>query len=127
MMRTRRRFDRRHGKAQALPDRVAAVVADDMPWQVYVLADAARKRFSISMARDPISRAYRHRQLVPGTDQPKQRTPYLVFTESFACRHTALAKMKRMRLWTAAELKKQIAAANPGMADLYVDPFGEEA
>jgi predicted GIY-YIG superfamily endonuclease len=98
-----------------------------MPWQVYVLADGARKRFSISMARDPIARAYRHRQAVPSTDQPKQRTPFLVFTESFACRHTALAKMKRMRLWTVAELRKAIAAVNPGMSDLYRDPFGEDA
>ncbi|MCQ8186541.1 hypothetical protein [Parvularcula maris] len=126
-MRTRRRFGRRHGKARALPDRVPKPAAEDLPWQVYVLADAARKRFSISMARDPIARAYRHRAAVPSTDQPKQRTPYLVFTEPFACRHTALAKMRRMRLWTATELRKAISAVNPGMADLYVDPFGEEA
>ncbi len=79
------------------------------------------------MARDVIARTYRHRQAIRTKDEPKRRTPLLVYVEPFACRHTALAKMRRMRLWPVAELRRVIGERNPGWEDLYEDPFGDAA
>ncbi|MEE4210945.1 MAG: hypothetical protein V2I43_16980 [Parvularcula sp.] len=122
-----RTFRRRRRVTPLFGDQVAPVPAEDAAWSVYVLTDDARKSFSISMGREVIARTYRHRQEVRTSDEPKRKTPRLVYVEPFACRHTALAKMRRMRLWPVTELRRVIGERNPRWEDLYRDPFGDAA
>ena len=42
----------------------------------------------------------------------------LVLVESFDCRHTALARMKRVRAWPVAERRRLVTASNPTWDDL---------
>ncbi|NRA31141.1 MAG: hypothetical protein HRU11_12875 [Parvularculaceae bacterium] len=70
--------------------------------------------FSISMAKDAGARALRHRVC----SNLKQHTPFLVLTEAYADRHTAVARMQRMRLWSGDALREAIEAVNPDWKDL---------
>jgi predicted GIY-YIG superfamily endonuclease len=106
---------------------VPVVPQADAAWHVYVLTDEARRAFSISIARDVIARCYRHRQLVDTADMPRRPTPRLVLVEAYACRHTAFARMRRMRLWNIRELRAMIETTNPDWDDLYRDPFEQSA
>jgi len=91
-----------------------AVEAGPYPWVVYVLTDAPRQRYSISMAKDAGARALRHRVC----QNLKQVTPFLVLTEPYADRHTAVARMQRLRLWSGDALRELIEASNPEWQDL---------
>lgn len=91
-----------------------AVDVGPHPWVVYVLTDAPRQRFSISMAKDAGARALRHRLC----SNLKQHTPFLVLTEAYADRHTAIARMQRMRLWSDGALRQAIEISNPQWKDL---------
>ena len=105
----------RPGRVSApLPDRMDGTPAGAYPWVVYVLTDSARERFSISMAKDAGARALRHR--ICGN--LRQRTPLLVLTEAYADRHTAVARMLRLRAWNDAAIRQLIDRANPGWQDL---------
>ncbi|GGY54596.1 hypothetical protein GCM10007148_25340 [Parvularcula lutaonensis] len=99
-----------------LADRAVKVDPGVRPWMVYVLTESGRKRFSISMAKDVDARVFRHRELIDPA--LKARTPLLVHTEPFADRHTAIARMKRLRLWSVRELCKLIEEKNPDWRDL---------
>lgn len=106
---------RRYGRVAApLPSTAKAIPPGDHPWVVYVLTDDARRHFSISMAKDAGARALRHRLC----GNLKRKTPLLVLTEAYADRHTAVARMLRLRRWQERELCKLIDAANPAWQDL---------
>lgn len=98
-----------------LPDTCRGAPLGDRPWQVYVLCDEARRRFSISVAIDVASRAARHRD--PSL-KPQRPTPRLVLVEAFADRHTALLRMQRLRRWSVEELRRLIDEGNPDWRDL---------
>lgn len=106
---------RRYGRVTApLASTAEEVPAGPYPWVVYVLTDAAQQHFSISLAKDAGARALRHRLCA----NLKRRTPYLVLTEAFADRHTAVARMMRLRRWHTAALRTLIDEKNPTWDDL---------
>lgn len=113
-MSLQKRF-RRKGTSP-LPDRQQPLPAGARPWLVYVLTEPERRWFSISMAKDVDARVFRHRELLDPA--LKRRTPHLVHVEPFADRHTAIARMKRLRRWALPELRRLIEETNPGWQDL---------
>ena len=117
---------RRRGtrKVVRLPDQAAGVVASPgAAWHVVVLTNEAGSHLYTTMARDVAAKVHACRTpLAPGYTQA-HGLGKLVLIEPYACRHTAYARMMRIRRWPVAERRRLIEMQNPGWRDLCEDPL----
>jgi predicted GIY-YIG superfamily endonuclease len=101
----------------AVPATPAPGAAGQGPWHVVILTTARRDRLYTAMTRDLGAKVYGGRDPFGGY-QAEHAIDRLVLVETYACRHTAFARMQRIRAWPVAERKRLVEASNPGWADL---------
>ena len=113
-----------------LQDRLAPqgfAIGDAARWKVIVLSDAQASRLYTTMTRDVAFAVHRATcQLLDGYPQ-SAGIDRLVLVEPFACRHTARARMMRLRRWPATALRRLIEASNPAWRPLDPDEGGPES
>ena len=117
---------RRRSKVVRLADQAAGVQAPlGAAWHVIVLTNEAGSHLYTTMARDVTAKVHACRTPVISGYTQANKLSKLVLTESYGCRHTAYARMMRIRGWPVAERRTLISQANPGWRDLYEDPLAE--
>lgn len=87
-------------------------------WHVVVLTDAGRRRLYTVMTQDVGLAVMRARDRHAGGYAYEHGLGRLVLAEGFGCRHTAYARMMRIRGWPVATRRALIAEANPDWRDL---------
>ena len=107
-----------------LVDRAAPVPpqAPARGWHVLILTNAARSHLFTITAEDVAGAVHRCRTPVMAGYAQAHGLDRLVHVESFACRHTARARMMRIRGWPVAERRALIERQNPDWRDLAEDP-----
>ena len=88
------------------------------PWHVVILTDNARQRLYTTMTHDIGFALHRAHSPLAGGYAHAHGIGRLVLTEAYHCRHTAFARMMRIRAWPVAERRRLIEASNPDWSDL---------
>ena len=116
---------RRKRRVVRLEDTLAGASAEPAPgarsqraWHVVVLTDAAHRRLYTVMTQDVGHAVLRARSRMAGGYAYEHGLHMLVLAEAFGCRHTAYARMMRIRGWPVATRKALIAEVNPEWRDL---------
>ena len=124
MAKGKRRYGRKR-QVVRLPDRFADAevgapvgAGPSRPWHVVVLTDADRHRLYTTMTQDIGFTVHRATSALAGGYAQEHGIGRLVLTEEYLCRHTAFARMMRIRGWPVAERRRLIEASNPDWADL---------
>ena len=87
-------------------------------WHVVVLTDACARHLYTTMTRDVAFLLHRAASPVSGSYAHEKGLTRLVLVETYACRHTARARVQRIRAWPVSERRRLIEASNPDWADL---------
>ena len=115
------RYKRRR-RVVPLKDTVAgaggAAGASPRPWLVVILTDAWRTRLYTTMTQDAAFLVHRASSALAGGYAYEHGLTRLVLRETYACRHTARARVGRIRGWPVAERRRLIERSNPDWADL---------
>lgn len=119
---------RRKRRVVRLDDTLAGTSAVPAPgarsqrgWHVVVLTDARRSRLYTVMTQDVGLAVMRARDRHAGGYTFEYGLGRLVLTEAFGCRHTAHARMMRIRSWPVATRRGLVTEANPDWRDLASD------
>ena len=117
------RYKRRRSRVVRLGDTLAPALPDPpagarRPWHVVVLTDADARRLCTMMTQDVAVTVLRVRDPLTSGYAQEHGLTRLVLAEPYGCRHTAYARMMRIRGWPVAERKRLIEASNPAWADL---------
>ena len=88
------------------------------PWQVIVLTDEAARHLYTTMTQDVAFSLHRAASAVDGGYTHEHALRRLVLVETYHCRHTAFARVSRIRAWPVRERRRLIEAANPDWTDL---------
>ena len=122
---------RQRSKVVRLADQ-AAPVADGVgradagsAWHVLVLTNEAGTHLYTTMARDVAAKVHACRTPVIAGYTQAHGIARLVLVERYFCRHTAYARMMRVRGWPVAERRALIDEQNPGWRDLCENPLAE--
>lgn len=105
--------------AAATPVEAAAPGAGGQgPWFVIIMTDEERRRLYTVMTRDVAPRVHHAATpLLSGYTQ-EHGIERLVHVERYLCRHTAYARMMRIRNWPVAARRKLVEADNPEWENL---------
>lgn len=88
-------------------------------WHVVILTDGAMRRLYTTMTQDIGAVLHRSTSALAGGGYAQENgIGRLVLAERYACRHTAFARMMRIRGWPVAERRRLIEASNPAWAAL---------
>ena len=87
-------------------------------WHVVVMTDAGRRRLYTVMTQDVGYAVHRATSPVGGGYAYEHGIGRLVLVEAYGCRHTAYARMMRIRGWPVAARAALVSEANPDWDDL---------
>ena len=105
------------------PEQAPAAPVAGPAWHILILTNEAGSHLYTTMARDVAARVHESRTPVVDSYTRTHGLTRLVLTETFGCRHTAFARMKRIRAWPVTERRRLIEAQNPDWRDLCEDPL----
>ena len=88
------------------------------PWHVVVMTDDGRRRLYTVMTQDVGYAVHRATSPLAGGYAYEHGIGRLVLVEAYGCRHTAYARMMRIRGWPVAARAALVSEANPDWDDL---------
>ena len=119
---------RRRSRVVRLADHAVSAPGEvGADWHVLILTNEAGSHLYTTMARDVAAKVHGCRTPVVRGYTQTHGIGRLVLIEPYGCRHTAYARMMRIRGWPVAERRALIDEHNPGWRDLCEDPLAEAA
>ena len=115
---------RRASRVVRLTDQaVSAPSGTGTAWHVLILTNETGGHLYTTMARDVAAKVHACRTPVVAGYTQARGIGRLVLVERYGCRHTAYARMMRIRGWPVAERRRLIDEQNPDWRNLCEDPL----